>query len=479
MTSRGISILFLLTIITFGCTPSSKTTLHPADPATLIPTTPSMELIGDLETPAAASSPTLVLPGTGILLPDECPQPSGGTYTIAPVSPGTSIIEGFEHQLLEYLNTVGSAEGLETALDEITLPDGSTTWQSKVQVKTIDITGDTAPEVLVDLLFFVEGQYADGAIFVYACRDGRFIGGSLTSIGGQVFPGYEPEHAIRAVQDMNNNSVPEIVISYIEIMGTHSNFTRCFEILEWDGDDFVPRIQGRGYEPHSIKVENGDGVIEDADGDGTIDLVITSGMGRGPEASSFERPRKEIWSWDGQAFTLQCSSPEGEPVFRWQALQDGDDAARCGDYDAALALYQQAVFDEELLGWSEGRFADDTLYSVTPTPDPNERPRINAYGRYRIMLLHVAHGFLPEAKIVYETLLEKFPSGIVGSQYAELAAAFWIAFEESGDIGYACSQAASHAAIHEDKILRPLGQDFYGSIGYEYTPEDICPYKYP
>ena len=53
------------------------------------------------------------------------------------------------------------------------------------------------------------------------------------------------------------------------------------------------------------------------------------------------------------------------PKYRFQAVYDGDDASRFGEYDRALALYQQAVFDEALLGWNP----DFNPYSALPV-DP-------------------------------------------------------------------------------------------------------------
>ncbi len=421
---------------------------------------------GSTSTPTSSTSPTT-----------NCPQPSGRTVSISPINPGTTVTEGFEPQLQEYLNARGSADGLEEVLGGLTFNDSSTIWESKSQVMTIDVTGDQIPEVLIDLIFFVEGQYADGAIFVFACRDGRYQGGAMTAIGGQIFSADDPGPGIRAIKDMNRDGVPEIVYSYIEIIGTHANFTRVFKIATWDGTGFVDLVQSDSYDLTAVQVYNGDGEIIDTDGDGTFELVVSHNVGRGPDASPLDRARTEIWAWDGSAITLACSEAEGVPVFRFQAFQDGDDATRCGNYEGALAFYQQAVFDEKLLGWSQGRMADASFYTATPTPDPNERPRINAYGRYRIMLLHVAQGHLSEAEIVYHTLIEKYPEGVIGSQYAELATVFWNSYRESQDIGVACEAATEYATMNDDLILSPLGSDFYGFYSRDYSPDDICPFK--
>ena len=252
----------------------------------------------------SSPSPTLVIPTPHTDAPTAiCPQPSDKTVTISSTGIG-SIIERFEPQIEDYLNTRGSADGLEAALSGLTLDDGGTIWNAKSKVMTIDVNGDSSPDIVMDLIFFVEGQYADGAIFVFSCHEGHYEGGALTSIHGQVMSSDDPDPGIRTIQDMNLDGVPEIVFSYIEILGTHANFTRVFKIITWDGSKFVSLIQSEGYDPDTVRVDNGDGEIEDTNGDGTLELILTHGVGRGPEASPLDQPHKEVWSWDGHAFTF-------------------------------------------------------------------------------------------------------------------------------------------------------------------------------
>lgn len=462
-------------------TPTQRST------ATVIPTptsqpTPSPTLAhkpSPTVTPTSSLTPAPSPPVTRTPAPPaECPKPTDQMATISPISPGTSVIEGLEPQILDYLNARGSADGLQAALNGLTMTDGGTTWKARTQVMTIDVTGDTTPDVVMDFSFFVEGQYADGAIFVFMCREGRYEGGAVAVIGGQISSSQDPDPGIRAIRDMNRDGVPEIIFSYIEIIGTHANFTRVFRILEWDGSKLVDLIQGDSYYPNAASVNNGDGVIRDRDGDGSLELVLTNGIGRGPEISGPQRPRTEIWAWNGVAFTL-ASVESASPEYRFQAVQDGDEATLRGDYDKALAFYQQATFDDQLLGWSPGQLWPDSLYGTTPTPtpDPDERPRLSAYARYRIMILYLVQGFMSEAQIVYETLQDEFPVGVVGHQYAELAALFWEEYKASEDIAAACGKAIEYASAHVEEVLTPLGSGFYGFGQRDYAAEDICPFE--
>jgi hypothetical protein len=209
-----------------------------------------------------------------------------------------------------------------------------------------------------------------------------------------------------------------------------------------------------------------------------VELILSNSVGEAYPDLGPQRARQDIWEWTGYEFALDRWEYT-EPEFRIHAIWDGDDATRFGHYTEALAFYQQGVFDTELLGWTRGQLWPDREYgsTPTPTPDPEEDPRLSAYGRYRIMLLHAVQGYQSEAQLVYDTLQEKFPDGTFGSQYAELARVFWEEFSSNGDVKLACAKAVEFAESQSSIILTPLGKQFYGSGQREYTPEDICPFR--
>ncbi len=381
----------------------------------------------------------------------------------------------FENQILDYLNLKGSPSGLDSALRSLTLDiGGGTIWEARSDVVSRDVTGNTTPDVIVSLMFFEPGQYSEGALFVYRCQKGRYVGGAVTGYAGQVRSAADPD-GIRAVADMNGNGVPEIIISYIEIMGTHAYFGRAFQILEWDGQQFVDLVRSETG-GKAIVVDFGDGAVQDVDGDGIFELVVTNEIAFAYIDEGAQRRRTLIYAWDGYTFALDCVR-HGPPAYRYQAVHDGDDAFLCDDYDGALAFYQQAIFDESLFGWASGQLWPDSAYGggPTPTPDPNERARLGAYARYKIMLLHVLRGFTTEAEIVYTTLRAVVPEGSAGFPFADLARVFWEAFMERGDLEAACAEAIAFADEHQAQIVAPLGRDFYGFGQRRYQAWDMCP----
>ncbi|UCF61684.1 MAG: hypothetical protein JSV37_03085, partial [Anaerolineaceae bacterium] len=127
-----------------------------------------------------------------------------------------------------------------------------------------------------------------------------------------------------------------------------------------------------------------------------------------------------------------------------------------------------------LLGWSQGYSPDSSDPLV---PDPDERLRLGAYARYRILVLHVFRGYLEEAEIVYDSLHTRYPVGSVGGIYAELATIFWETYLLTNILTDACDEAARFVLERESEILKPLGADFYGEYGREYVAEDVCPFK--
>ena len=412
-----------------------------------------------------------------------CPEPSDATFTIEPLSPYQ---EDYAVQILDYLNTHGSANDLESALNKLTGFKDETAWWASAEVVTEDVTGDTSPEIIVDLVFDVEGEYSPLFVnlYIFSCHEGQYEARYKLMDLGAKFSGPDPKEGtgIRAIQDMNLDGIPEIVFSYLYVhhgvatIWPELDYARFFYIIQWDRNDFVNMIQDE--ESPFTSVLNGDGSIRDTDRDGTLELVLSHGASREQGLTPIlYRPRTETFSWNSMTFSVTCNQASA-PIYRYHAVEDGDDATLCGDYDKALASYQRAIFDEQLLGWKEILFYDPPIFIETePEPDPNERPRLSAYARYRIMLLHLSQGYLEAAEIVYDTLQEKFPGGTVGHPYAELASVFWSEYQESQTMSTACAQAIDFASAHREDILTPMSSEYYYYAVRHNQPEDICPFQ--
>ena len=286
--------------------PTPVPTAAGTSPPVAVEKTPSASPV-ETQTPEPLSS--LTDPPTG------CPAGSNEDVTLLPAAEGRTIVEMFEPPILAYLNAGGHPQALEADLDRLTLDDGEQTWKAANAVHHTDVTGDGTPEVIVDLLFYVEGQFADGGLFVFRCLAGEYVGGAVVRIGAQLFADQGPEPVVQTIQDMNGNGRPDILLSYITVIGTHANFTREFRILEWDGGRFVDLIQSDGDRPYAAKVLNGNGVVCDTDGDAILELKLIHGPGHGPDADGSGCAPVDVWSWNGEAFVLAHTEPCPPPGF--------------------------------------------------------------------------------------------------------------------------------------------------------------------
>jgi len=114
--------------------------------------------------------------------------------------------------------------------------------------------------------------------------------------------------------------------------------------------------------------------------------------------------------------------------------------------------------------------------SVTPTVDSTEHPRLAAYAYYRIMLLHVVQGHESDAITVDNIPQEKFGNDQYTRPYAEMAIAFWDAYQSTHKMYYGCAAAIQYAVEHPE-VLIPLGSDYHGSQSKIYKLEDVCPFR--
>jgi hypothetical protein len=410
----------------------------------------------------------------------ECPTPRAD-LVFAPQP------DQLEQQIVGFLNQGGTATEIQRALGEIGKTDTPFQDSNGFMVSgeisaTEDLTGDTVTEVLFTVSFNVTTiPYSESSTHILKCEKGAYR--EITPEEGfWISQLNSPFSTLEAIGDFNRNGVKELLV--VTPLGDHGrNIDYATSIFEWDGQRVVSVLDDIGFW--------GNAQIVETSPDQPAEVMISHmpfdlcgdwvSRGSGAERTSFT-----TYAWGGTQY-VPIRTEYSPPEFRFQAVQDGDDASRREEYDKALAFYQQAIFDEKLQWWSpeyweyyllvHGCPGGGFIPPTPPPPDPAERPRLAAYSRYRILLLHIVRGYLPEAKIVYDTLQEKFPEGSVGHPYAEMATEFWNEYNVSQNIGLACDKAIAYARAHADDVLTPLGSSYYGSLNRDYAPEDICPFK--
>ncbi len=356
--------------------------------------------------------------------------------------------------MLEFLNLGGTQQAVITAYK---LRD---TQADERFIRQADVTGDGVPELL-----FTE----PGTLNVFYCENGKYL---LQTPLTETYHFNIP--VITYVMDLNMDGVNELVIF------SGDDRFRDIDIFEWDIISFrylmdEGRICSSLMGPSTFK-------FSDNDSNGIKELILLQTIPIWTEYTDGLPWREETrtCTWDGNHYTptkIDYSPPE----YRFQAVQDGDRAMNVGDFDKALDLYQQAIFNVDLDWWSldrkiyEIQIAQGETTFPTPVPDTNEYYFLAAYARFRIMLIHLMRGHQSDAEVVFNTLQEKFPTGQPGYEFAEMAVQFWNEYQISSDMGLSCSAAIQYAANHTD-ILTYLGGDYHGDQSLSYEPPDICPF---
>jgi hypothetical protein len=176
-----------------------------------------------------------------VVAQEACGEPTGNVASpIAFVD-----TSDFEHnaeqlngQIINYLNTTGSADGLPaavTALNEGGFPAFA------AEVVEADITADNVPDSLV-LITVSYGAGFSEYLSLFTCGDNGFslLDSHLANRwGGDDLD--EPPASVVLVQDMNDNQRPEIILRITTIEGM--KYHESLNMLEWDGTALATTFQ--------------------------------------------------------------------------------------------------------------------------------------------------------------------------------------------------------------------------------------------
>lgn len=366
-------------------------------------------------------------------------------------------------EILAYLNSGGTISKLVTILGSE--PDAS--WGL-----ITDLTGDGVNEVVYRGMINYD---------VFICRDGKYE--DLLDFAGDF------DATLGGTPDLNKNGIQELLLYNISHYGSADLY-----IFEWDGSDFRSLISVG--EVDSV-LATYPGKIVDTNGDGLKEIVIVDdiheqeswpfGIG---SYLTIQRPlRNQITTlgWNGQNFVDLTPGNDTPPQYRFQAVQDGDEQVRFGNYAGALDFYRAVIFDDRLDWWSperreyeirvlQSQYEPTPTVFPTPAPDDTEYSRLAAYAYYRIMLLHFVQGHKSDAGTVYKTLEQKFSNNPYGRPYYEMATIFLEQYQATHNMYESCAAAIQYAEKNP-VILVPLGSDYHGGYSHTYVPADVCPFR--
>lgn len=444
--SRLFVAVTLVMLTTLACDRSTAT-VTPVTPLPTLapptrspsPTSPPAVTASHTPTPPVPVQPTdtpipLPSPTATPVIPLACPPAGDPTPPDRPTS-----FDDYPAMLAAYLSGGASAQKLEQLLR-----DWGAITDETGKVRSLDITGDMNPEVVVavvDPMPEFDLPWPPGDVLIFQCKAGAVV----PTYQGRQAIGEEPgdlQFSLEKVEDVNSTGRADVV--YItSSCGAHTCMDRLY-IVEWDGAGFVNRIPDIDYFPHAtFTVEEG--------------RVVVDAGGIGSAGAGYQRSYQEIWAWDGRQFSL-IEQNIGPPTALVHYIHDGDEALAQGDYGEAIGHYQRALEDTSL---PIGLFLETEEQAAAV---------LKAYARFKMLVAYAASGDGRRAQSQYDTLLTEHPGGSPGTPYLLLAQAFWSDFVANESPSSACAAAVTIAESNPT-----LAEQLYaGYANPEYEAADLC-----
>ena len=364
------------------------------------------------------------------------------------------------------------------------------------RISALDLTTDGVPELIID-------HASDGGE-IYQCRNQGYV--KILDYDTLSWPArlYMDDY------DINQNGIPEIMISYYATSG----FNLTFDVLEWNGIEIQSKLRvsngvdapessrwaralswygvhTMGMEPNTAVMMDGgaDIILEDLNDDGLLEIILD---GDGP--ASYDTKwnfgpwlgEKLIFQWNGESFLLSDFKID-EPIHRFQAVQEADRAFLLRDYERASLFYDKVINDADLLpySWEFMQYLEDvhnqvTLYNGSaedlsvPEVSLDEYQQLSAYARYRLIMIDLAAGKQDQALNTYQMLYQINIGENPGYAHAVMGRIYWESVEEGMSLVDACQPVKDY--VSENLILlEPLGNSGSRVQSHEYTVDDICP----
>ncbi len=458
----------------FTSTPTATPTALPLSPTqteTVAPTLTPAPLYTATITPTF--NPRLVASMTPAS-PEVCPAlVSAGSLQLT--EPDDDLYASVD-EVLAYLNAGGSVEEVRGALDDLSF---------NAELLTVDLTNDGVPEIVMYSF----------AVYVFHCHEGQYS--EMLRIQPEILDTDGMSMKI-LTQDLNKSGVQDLIITTDNEGRGNDNYTLNVLVFEWNGQEFANLAPEEVHHPftqlgqvmyvggYHLPMFRGEMELRDVDWNGTIEVILT-GAGYPSREVSFwtDSYRQEIhtWMWNGEDFSL-FNVTLSPAIIKIHAVHDGDLAALQSNYNDALNSYWRAINDSSLQAWNEDilMWTHQDNYPGNPNPfpppDPEQAKRVEAYARFRIIVTNYLLGRVEQAEAQYQIIQETHPAGDPGHPYAQMATAFYDAYQDfAGSIKIGCNAAKAYATHNESVILRPFSSMVYGQVNILYDAEDICPFQ--
>jgi hypothetical protein len=431
---KSISALFLISAcILTACSPASDqlpatapTSAIPTQSDVLIPPT----LVDSIDNSYSLAQPT---------------QDADGAIACNPAGNAAPLLDGsfdtFPQAIRQFLNTGGSVEELAENLYALGIAN------QPVSVDAADMTGSEFEEVIVSI--FDPGSTnlpPAGMLLIYSCIQQEY---NLVYQDDSRPDGGAP--GIRFLQDLDADDLSELVISSASC-GAHTCFEQI-QVVGWDGQEWINRLVGQTDDLPYPTI-----YIIPSENEEIYDLHV-SGSGLGSVGAGPQRNITRIWSMDEDTRLWQISSLRLEPSnYRIHVLHDAVGAAKEGNYQQALMLYQRVVSDTTLDDW-----LDPAL----------EQAWISAFAHYQQVVIYTILEREAFANTILGEMERAYPPESQQFGYVDMALSYLGGYLEGGK-EKGCTAALRYATEHPG-ILDPLGQVTFGYGNPTFSPADLCP----
>lgn len=295
-----------------------------------------------------------------------------------------------------------------------------------------------------------------------------------------------------AIQDITRDGLPEIIfwverctrlacfrepiiLTWGRSSASFITLSQPFDVMYTYVDEVGQRLRGLPNagvtlvsagqnQPYNVVIEEGEPFPDGA---------------QNPQQREFGpfRPVSHVWTWHGDHYEHTAVNPKSSD-YMIHILRDADTYLSVNDFDDAILTYNTALNPEVSRTWG-GIF-------VKPENELEERARLEAYARYRLVLAYTALRDGQAAQIV-QRLQQDWPwqQTNIPSYYTLLATTFYNQFQAvSGQNTYdnalrlACQEVRRVAANPPyTTAYEYLGDpDYFGPLIGEYTLNDLCPF---
>ncbi|HSM55231.1 MAG TPA: hypothetical protein VK879_03670 [Candidatus Sulfomarinibacteraceae bacterium] len=413
--------------------------------------------------------------------PDEGLPPAEDEGTAAPVAtptlaladtlPAPSLEElGPPPEALEELETwLGDAHAANGALDDVCAALREAQWQqAEDSCEAADLDGDDREEWLLtlDITHLREADEGIGPILEGHPGDFWIVneeGAVYMARGSDELDFFSSAPTVVDVVDMTGDDLPEVVTVFTTC-GAHTCFYDYQIIGAPDGEirnlvQPAEESEAPADAPVTISlayVEEEE--IRDANDDDLPDLVISGGM-IGSAGAGIQRPRVEVWAWDGSAISRD-SQEWADTGYRFHTLYNANYDFSQEDYDLAAQKYEAAIVDpnlEDVEGFS--------------APASEVRDNVRQFAAFRLSLLPLTRGDITESSRWRTWLQDEYPHAPL-TEAAHLLYSRWEA--NGNDLVDACAAVTEYL----DAQSNPTGP--LTDMGYanpSLTADEVCPIR--